>query len=276
MKNILSILTICSIIACDSNTSGKVIARAFGNELYDTDIADLISDDASYEDSVFFTKEFINIWVSKQVLLNEAERILDAQEKDKSKELEAYKHDLLSYELINKLVRQEIDTTFSDEELELYYEDNKNEFELTQNIIKLIFYKVPLNSNNLDLLWSSFRANDQSIYPTLLSLSKRGGNYYENGNSWVFFDDILKEIPINTYNQEHYLNNHKYIRIIEGDFIYFIKINDFKTRSMLSPFVLEKRRIKEILLNKRQQELQRSIESNLLEKAYSNNHIQLF
>ncbi|MDC0468207.1 hypothetical protein OAP07_00950 [Bacteroidia bacterium] len=276
MKNILFILTICSIIACDSNTSGKVIARAFGNELYDTDIADLISDDASYEDSVFFTKEFINIWVSKQVLLNEAERILDAQEKDKSKELEAYKHDLLSYELINKLVRQEIDTTFSDEELELYYEDNKNEFELTQNIIKLIFYKVPLNSKNLDLLWSSFRANDQSIYPTLLSLSKRGGNYYENGNSWVFFDDILKEIPINTYNQEHYLNNHKYIRIIEGDFIYFIKINDFKTRSMLSPFVLEKRRIKEILLNKRQQELQRSIESNLLEKAYSNNHIQLF
>lgn len=276
MKNILSILTICSIIACDSNTSGKVIARAFGNELYDTDIADLISDDASYEDSVFFTKGFINIWVSKQVLLNEAERILDAQEKDKSKELEAYKHDLLSYELINKLVRQEIDTTFSDEELELYYEDNKNEFELTQNIIKLIFYKVPLNSKNLDLLWSSFRANDQSIYPTLLSLSKRGGNYYENGNSWVFFDDILKEIPINTYNQEHYLNNHKYIRIIEGDFIYYIKINDFKTRSMLSPFVLEKRRIKEILLNKRQQELQRSIESNLLEKAYSNNHIQLF
>ena len=276
MKNILSILTICSIIACDSNTSGKVIARAFGNELYDTDIADLISDDASYEDSVFFTKEFINIWVSKQVLLNEAERILDAQEKDKSKELEAYKHDLLSYELINKLVRQEIDTTFSDEELELYYEDNKNEFELTQNIIKLIFYKVPLNSKNLDLLWSSFRANDQSIYPTLLSLSKRGGNYYENGNSWLFFDDILKEIPINTYNQEHYLNNHKYIRIIEGDFIYFIKINDFKTRSMLSPFVLEKRRIKEILLNKRQQELQRSIELNLLEKAYSNNHIQLF
>ena len=276
MKNILSILTICSIIACDSNTSGKVIARAFGNELYDTDIADLISDDASYGDSVFFTKEFINIWVSKQVLLNEAEHILDAQEKDKSKELEAYKHDLLSYELINKLVRQEIDTTFSDEELELYYEDNKNEFELTQNIIKLIFYKVPLNSKNLDLLWSSFRANDQSIYPTLLSLSKRGGNYYENGNSWLFFDDILKEIPINTYNQEHYLNNHKYIRIIEGDFIYFIKINDFKTRSMLSPFVLEKRRIKEILLNKRQQELQRSIESNLLEKAYSNNHIQLF
>ena len=276
MKNILSILTICSIISCDSNTSGKVIARAFANELYDTDIADLISDDASYEDSVFFTKEFINIWVSKQVLLNEAERILDAQEKDKSKELEAYKHDLLSYELMNKLVRQEIDTTFSDEELELYYEDNKKEFELTQNIIKLIFYKVPLNSKNLDLLWSSFRANDQSIYPTLLSLSKRGGNNYENGNSWVFFDDILKEIPINTYNQEHYLNNHKYIRIIEGDFIYYIKINDFKTRSMLSPFVLEKRRIKEILLNKRQQELQRSIESNLLEKAYSNNHIQLF
>lgn len=276
MKKIVIILTICSIVACDSNTSGKVVARAFGNELYDTDIANLISDDASFEDSVFLTKEFINIWVSKQVLLNEAEQVLNGQEKDKSQELEAYKHDLLSYELINKLVRQEIDTSFTTHELELYYEENKNEFELSQNIIKLVFYKIPLASKNLDLLWSSFRANDQSINPTLVSLSNRGGNYYENGNSWVFFDDILKEIPINTYNQEHYLNNHKYIRINEGDFVYFVKINDFKTRSMLSPFVLEKQRIKEILLMKRQQELQKTIESDLLDKAYRNNKIQLF
>ena len=145
MKKIFIILTICSIVSCDSSSSGKVIARAFGNELYDTDIANLISDDASFEDSVFLTKEFVNIWVSKQVLLNEAEQILNSQEKDKSKELEAYKHDLISYELLNKLVRQEIDTSFSTQELELYYDENKNEFELTQNIIKLVFYKIPLN-----------------------------------------------------------------------------------------------------------------------------------
>lgn len=276
MKKIFIILTICSIVSCDSSSSGKVIARAFGNELYDTDIANLISDDASFEDSVFLTKEFVNIWVSKQVLLNEAEQILNSQEKDKSKELEAYKHDLISYELLNKLVRQEIDTSFSNQELELYYDENKNEFELTQNIIKLVFYKIPLESKNLDLLWSSFKANDQSINPILVSLSSRGGNYYENGNSWVFFDDILKEIPINTYNQEHYLNNHKYIRINEGDFVYFVKINDFKIRSMLSPFVLERQKIKEILLMKRQQELQKTIESDLLDKAYRNKKIQLF
>jgi hypothetical protein len=276
LKKIFIILTICSIVSCDSSSSGKVIARAFGNELYNTDIANLISDDASFEDSIFLIKEFVNIWVSKQVLLNEAEQILNSQEKDKSKELEAYKHDLISYELLNKLVRQEIDTSFSTQELELYYDENKNEFELTQNIIKLVFYKIPLESKNLDLLWSSFKANDQSINPTLVSLSSRGGNYYENGNSWVFFDDILKEIPINTYNQEHYLNNHKYIRINEGDFVYFVKINDFKIRSMLSPFVLERQKIKEILLMKRQQELQKTIESDLLDKAYRNKKIQLF
>ena len=106
MKKILTILSICSVLACDSTSSGRVIARAFGNDLYDTDIADLISDDASYEDSIFFTKEFINIWISKQVLLNEADRVLNAQEKDKSRELESYRHDLLTYELINKLVNK--------------------------------------------------------------------------------------------------------------------------------------------------------------------------
>ena len=45
---------------------------------------------------------------------------------------------------------------------------------------------------------------------------------------------------------------------------------------MLSPFVLEKQRIKEILLMNRQQELQKTIESDLLDKAYRNKKIQLF
>ena len=264
------------LVSCSSEPKGELLAEAYGNMLYDTELKNVISAEVSNEDSVFMTKEYIQVWVTKQVLLAQAQKELTDKEKDKTAQIEQYRTDLLTYEVLNKLALQELDTSFDDAELDNYYEDNKNEFELSQNIIKIIFFQIPENSEDINLLWSSFKSNDQSIYGKLVALSEQGGNYYTDKTSWVYFDDILKEIPINTYNQEHYLNNNKFIRFNDGSFVYFIKIIDFKIRSTTSPFSIERDNIREILLMKRQQKLVRSIETKLLNEAYSNKEIKIF
>jgi hypothetical protein len=276
LKNTLKIVSLLILFACETKTPDEVVARVYDKTLYKKDIAPFIMQGASYEDSLFYTKEFINLWVTKQVLLYEANVQLSVQQKDKSKELEDYKNDLLIYELMSKLTTEQLDTVVNDQELLLYYEENIEEFDLTQNIIKLHFYKIPSNSENIDLLWNSFENDDETVYPTLLMLSKNGGNYFDKGNTWVSFDDILKEIPIQTYNQEHYLNNHKYVRIQDTNFDYFLKINDFRTRSASTPFSIVKQNIKELILMKRQQEQKASIESDLIKQAHQNKKIQLF
>ena len=244
--------------------------------MYDTEIGNLVSDNVSFEDSIFITKEFINGWISKQILLNKANQVLDASEKDKSAQLEQYKVDLLTYQVLNKLAIQEMDTSFTYLELEEYYESNKEEFELSQNILKITFFKIPQDAKDANLLWSSFKSGDESIYGTLKELAEDGGNYFTNNGNWISFDDILKEIPIVTYGQEHYLNNNKYIKLNDGSFVYFIKIIDFKIRSSVSPFSIERDNIKEILLMKRQQSLVKSIETKLRDEAYSKKEITIF
>jgi hypothetical protein len=222
-----------SIILCACSPEPKgddVVAEAFGNKLYATEISKVIGDDLTYEDSVFITKEYINVWLSKRVLLNKADEVLTDAEKDKSKALEQYRLDLLTYEVLNKLANQELDTSIDEAELHEYYDNNVDEFELSQNILKIVFYKIPKSTEDADMLWSSFKAGDGSILGALKVLAKENGNYYDD-QSWVYFDDILKEIPINTYNQEHYLNNNKYIKLDDADMVYFIKILDFKIRS---------------------------------------------
>ena len=92
----------------------------------------------------------------------------------------------------------------------------------------------------------------------------------------MFFDDILKEIPINTYNQEHFLSNNKNIKIADDGFVYFVKIYDFKIRSSISPFSMERENIKDILRMKRQKEMVNSIETKLLDEAYSKQKIKTF
>jgi len=272
------VLVVCIILsACSPEPNGgDVVAEAFGKKLYATEISKVIGDDLTYEDSVFITKEYINVWLSKQVLLNKADEVLTVAEKDKSKALEQYRLDLLTYEVLNKLANQELDTSIDEAELHEYYDDNVDEFELSQNILKIVFYKIPKSTEDADMLWSSFKSGDGSIMGTLKVLAKENGNYYDDDQSWVYFDDILKEIPINTYNQEHYLNNNKYIKLDDADMVYFIKILDFKIRSTTSPFSMESGNIKDILIMKRQQKLVRSIETKLLDEAYSKKQIKTF
>lgn len=262
--------------ACSPQPEGDLVAEAFGNKLYSAEIAKVVGDDLTFEDSVFITKEYINVWLSRQVLLNKADEVLTAAEKDKSKALEQYRLDLLTYEVLNKLANQQLDTSVDEEELQEYYDNNSDEFELSQNILKIIFYKIPKSTKDANMLWSSFKAGDESVTGMLKDLAKENGNYYDDDQSWVYFDDILKEIPINTYNQEHYLNNNKYIQLDDGDMVYFIKILDFKIRSTTSPFSMERSNIRDILVMKRQQKLVRSIETKLLDEAYSKKQIRTF
>ena len=277
MKKTLILGVSIILCACSPEPKGDdVVAEAFGNKLYATEISKVIGDDLTYEDSVFITKEYINVWLSKRVLLNKADEVLTDAEKDKSKALEQYRLDLLTYEVLNKLANQELDTSIDEAELHEYYDDNVDEFELSQNILKIVFYKIPKSTEDADMLWSSFKAGDGSIMGTLKVLAKENGNYYDDDQSWVYFDDILKEIPINTYNQEHYLNNNKYIKLDDADMVYFIKILDFKIRSTTSPFSMESGNIKDILIMKRQQKLVRSIETKLLDEAYSKKQIKTF
>lgn len=276
MKKTLILVVSIIFCACSPEPKGDdVVAEAFGNKLYATEISKVIGDDLTYEDSVFITKEYINVWLSKQVLLNKADEVLTVAEKDKSKALEQYRLDLLTYEVLNKLANQELDTSIDEAELHEYYDNNVDEFELSQNILKIVFYKIPKSTEDADMLWSSFKAGDGSILGTLKVLAKENGNYYDD-QSWVYFDDILKEIPINTYNQEHYLNNNKYIQLDDADMVYFIKILDFKIRSTTSPFSMESGNIRDILIMKRQQKLVRSIETKLLDEAYSKKQIKTF
>jgi hypothetical protein len=86
----------------------------------------------------------------------------------------------------------------------------------------------------------------------------------------------VKEIPINTYNQENFLNNTKVIRLNDNKFVYFVKILDFKIRNSASPLEFERDKIKNIILNKRKVSTVQRYEEELIRKGEENNKIKKF
>lgn len=280
IKPSLVVVLAVLFIACsgeDAETDSDVLAQAYGDKLYKQDVQQALKGRELQADSAFLYEEYIQTWVKKQALLHEAKRVLKDDRKDKEQELEDYKNDLILYEFEKQLLSTNLDLEVDDLEILKYYQNNKKNFELKENIVKLIFFKLPKDVKRKERLWSNFlRGTDKDLDQITRICVETGGNFNRDEDKWFSFTDILKEIPITTYNQENYLSNHKNIRTQGEDYIYFVKILSFRVKNNTSPFEFEKEKIRNILLNKRKTELLKQLQDKIVQEAYDKDEILIY
>lgn len=90
--------------------------------------------------------------MQKQVILKLAEDNLDEELKNVDEQLEEYRNSLVAYAYEREYIREKLDTTISSEEVEKYYNEHPDNFQLKDNIIKCIFLRVPKNAPKIDRL----------------------------------------------------------------------------------------------------------------------------
>ena len=100
------------------NKQEDAIARAFDKYLYRTDIQGVVPDGTAANDSVEIVRRYIDNWIRRQIILNQAEYNLNEEQKDFNDRLEAYRNSLIVYEYESELIRQKLDTLVSQQEIE--------------------------------------------------------------------------------------------------------------------------------------------------------------
>lgn len=220
--------------------------------------------------------EYIDNWVHQQVILAQAGKNLSKEGKDFSKQLEDYKNSLIIYRYESQLISQRLDTAVSDEEIFQYYDKNKANFELKENIVKVIYVKIPRNVPPATprMLISSNKPQDQKKLQDFCH--KYAVNYYLDDQNWLLFNDILKEIPIVTYNQEEYLKNNRIIEIQDSASTYLMNIKGFMIKEGLSPLSFERNNIKDIIINRRKLVLIENMRNDIYNTALKNGNIEIF
>ena len=174
-------------------------------------------------------------------------------------------------------MRQKLDTLITDTEIEEYYNNNKANFELKDNIIKVIYIKVNKTAPDMKKLQNWYKSDDLKDKELLTSYCHQfAANYYLDDNSWLFFDDLLKEIPIQTYNKELFLQNTRFVEVNDSLYNYFVNIKGFKIRNSLSPISFEKENIKNIILNKRKLQLITKMKEDVYNDAVNLNKIEIY
>ncbi len=271
------ILIISSCSSSDKKDNREnAVARVYDNYLYRSDLQDMVAPGISGKDSLALVNEYIDNWVRQQLLLRMAEDNLPKNKMDFTRQLEDYRSSLIIFSYERELIRQKLDTTVSEQEVKDYYETHKGEFELKDNIVKVLYFKV--NNNTPVTLARAYLKSDRPQDKQKLQdfCMKYAINYYLDDQSWLLFNDILKEIPINTYNQEEYLKNNRLIEIQDSTYHYLMNIKGFMIKESLSPLSFEKGNIREIILNKRKQKLIDEMRNNIYNEAVKKSNFEVF
>jgi hypothetical protein len=277
---ISAFIALLFLTACNSSPEsdrGAVLAKAYGNYLYESDIEGVVPVGTSVNDSIMLVKNFIDNWLRKRILVRQAERNLTPAQTDFSKKLEDYRNSLIVYTYETELIRQKLDTVVTEREIERYYEENKSNFELKYNIVKVVYAVLPSDSRELGRFRKLLKNRTILNLDSLNTLAQRHAiAYYLDEENWINFDELLLQIPLVAYNQEVFLNNNRYVEFIDEPFVYLVLFRDFMIRESLSPLEFEYANIRDIILNKRKLELLKEMHQEVYEKALRNNEIEIF
>lgn len=254
-----------------------VLARVHSKYLYASEIQSLILPGTSPADSINIVTNYINNWVKVQLFLFHAEKNLSQSQKDFSKQLEDYRNSLIIYEYESSLIGQKLDTIISKKEIKDYYDNNRTNFELKENIVKVNYIQVENNSKELARLRRLWQAGPEKNRTELEKYCLQNGlNYSLSGNDWVYFNDLLKEIPIRTYNQENFLQFNRSLEASDSLYVYLVEFKDFQIKESVAPLSMHENNIRKIIVNRRKLDLIQNMQNEIFENAMINNHFEIY
>ena len=274
--SILIVLSSCELITA-SQEEQQPVARVYDTYLYQEELSAQMPNPIDSLDSVVFAKRLIDLWIEKQLLLYNAENNLSEEAKNVEYQLKEYKTDLLIYAYESQLINQKLDTVISQEELTAYYEENKANFLLTDYIVKVVYVKLDTTAPDIKKVRRWIKNLDEDNFQKLEDYCHQfAANYYLDDNTWLYIDELLREIPIELYSKEQLLRNHKFIDFSDGSFSYLVKIQDYRLKDALSPLSLEKENIRNLILNQRKSALLSELRVHLRDEGLANNDFEVF
>ena len=209
MRRTFLLLGICCFISCDffkKKDDRQPIARVNDTYLYEEDVAGLVPDGASKQDSLVIVNAYINRWARQLLLMDGALLNLSEEKQDEfSKLIEQYRNDLYSKAYLEALVKKNIDTIVNIEEAEVFYEANKESFKLNDDLLQLRYISLPLNPINLDTITNRFKRFEPNDKRYLDSISLQFRSYSLNDSLWVKFSQVVEKVPVVTQESKDQL-----------------------------------------------------------------------
>ena len=274
---ILSLLFFCSCNYLTQDASIIPIARVNDSYLYNEDIIDLISKNTTKDDSTLIVNNFINRWATKQLLIDQSMINLSQEKQDFFNEMVSqYKTDLYTEAYKSSIISKQLDTVILKKEYEDYYNLNKRNFKLNDELLKVRYIQVDKNFLDLKALEKKIKRYDSIDKKDLTNLSIKFKSFNLNDSIWIKSNVLIGRLPVLKEENLKVLKKPNYTQLQDSLGVYLIKIEATLKTNDIAPLSYVRPTIEQIILNKRKQDLLKKIQKDITIDAIKNKNFEIF
>lgn len=281
MRNIL-ILFILTLAGCQYfqpkvEEKEKIVARVGDKELTESNLFELTPSNLSSIDSATFAEKFITDWVKKQLMIKRAEEAIDFNEARIQSKVLDYQYALMVHELEQKYIDANLDEEVSDQEIQDYYDLKSENFVLRQNLAKCIYFKIPNSAPEVWRLRRALRNYPADTAKIWEYANEHAVKAFTEDSVWVKFDEVLLETPMKDVTDKvTFLQRNSSIEVSDEDYIYFLKVFEYKVIGEVAPLEFIKESVADIIINKRKIALKKDLEKKIYEEAEQTNAFEIY
>jgi hypothetical protein len=281
MKYAIVLICLVFLTSCDlfkikekERSATEIVAIINTDKLFREDLLPILPKNVNRTDSLVLVKSYIQDWAINKLLLKkatnnssqEAVNQIDALVKD-------YKESLLINHYKEQLVKQQLDTLISEEELEVFYMQNKENFKLNEELVKIKYLHVDNHINDKKEILSLFKSDDINDLEVLEKQELSFKFYQFNDSIWTQLDNILLKLP---FSKKKLLKKTKFLQKQDSLGLYLVAIKEVLPRNSIAPLSYITGTIRQMILHKRKIELIREIEKIIVKDATQNNDFKIY
>lgn len=285
MRNIIvAIIVGLGLISCEGKLifkkkkaeNEKIIVQYKEHFLTDKDINLILPQDVSEEDSLKLVQSYIEEWVKQKAIVDKAEENIDELIlKEIDNKMVEYRQDLLVNAYNNYLIEKNIKDSVTDEEIQAYFDENKESFPLSKSIVR--FRAITVDKEDAAKAESLFNSGKDDDFDELMKLVLTSGlPYHDKDSVWYSVDVLSAQFPkLGEDNNLNQLLNRRRIKLNDESLVTMIRVLNLKPKGSEAPYDFVKPTIKNLLLNKRKLNLLGDLQKELYKEAINKNQIKI-
>ncbi len=252
-----------------------LLAQVFAYRLYFEDIKDLIQGYANAEDSIQQVRSLTEHWVRDRLILVEAEKNFP-KEANLNKLLEDYRQSLLRHFFEQRTIEERLDTVITENDLQRYYEANKEQHRLESGILRAYYFKIkkPIGRNDkITAWWKTFpnlHFNDVITYA-----AKHAKTNWADSSQWHEMHMLVQLFPEGTLSPQAIRSNRSLIRE-DGDYIYLLYPMEVYHEQDIAPLSRVRPQAARYIIHQRELELLERIKKEIYDRDIQNDQVKIY
>lgn len=262
------LLTLVTAYACSNKTKSdqSVLVNIDGYQLTYSDLEASIPANNLTEDSARIADKYIDSWIMHRLLLQKAE--LNVNKNNEIDQLvQNYKEQLLIESYLGLLVEKKAEIQPTEEQINTFYDAHKEQYVLSENILRGILVILPLDASNKNTLLQLLQDDetDRSMIEAYCIQNAAKVDFFED--EWMTMLSIKKHLPELKVSEERILTKNELYETEDSLFNYYLKIDEYQLKNEVAPLGYVSNEIKEFLLNNNKISYLRRMEKDLYEDA---------